>query len=302
MEFPKEVYLIRAFYHLDDLSEDDLLQAQGGFNLFSFNPEEDNEDEYHTWEFLEKRKDKLLKFKNMSFLNFYHGKFTPENIRILAGYLPYTKKIKIDECSEFSFGAIEAFQHFPRLNTLILRYFHPKNYFQLQEFSKLTHLKNLIVENSDTSLYNFCSLDFLKSMNLQKIEIENLISFYTPVINGSFTGKFLNNKALQNKEQALKKLKSHASNGSENCFKVAAQMFSRGMIDEGIEYLYRYAQEDDSNEPLPLEISRGEDCNILYFKWLRHDVWSFEYLKRKKYFQKFYPETEIPLEWFNFIL
>jgi hypothetical protein len=178
--------------------------------------------------------------------------------------------------------------------------YYSENYFQLQEFGALKQLKYLIIDDTWNGVYNFESLAFLKEMNLDKIEIENLISVYNPAINGEFNASILNNKKLQQKEAKFKKLVLNAAPGNKSSIEVAEGFFKRGMIDKGIEYLYMYGSTKNSDKKPPFVISKStEQQDILLVEWINRDWLTIEYFNERPFLKTLYPKTKIELGYFN---
>ena len=157
-----------------------------------------------------------------------------------------------------------------------------KNYYHLQEFGNLKQLRVLIIDNSRTDCYNLDSLAFLKSMNLEKLEIEGLLSVYNPVVNGKFN-KLQDNKKLILQERLLQKDITAAAPGKVICIKVAAKLFSRGNIDKGIEYLYMYAKDDGEEIPVPFTVYQDpENREVLLWQWNDNKKLTKEYFLKRK--------------------
>ena len=263
-------------------------------------PDEDQRrDEF--WNFLEKLKSKTSNLQNITKLKADVSYFTPDVVKKIAECFPYLKNIYA-HFSEFSAGAIAAFQNFQYLHTLKINDFRQKNYYHLQEFGNLKQLRVLIIDNSRTDCYNLDSLAFLKSMNLEKLEIEGLLSAYNPVVNGQFNRLQNNNKLLQ-REKFLSKTMETASPGKSSCLKVAAELFFRGKIEQGIEYLYMYAKDDREEIPAPFTVSHDpENREVLLWQWNDNEKLTKEYFLEREFLLKIYPDTRTELKDLDFYL
>ena len=207
-DFEEEEQKVLYEYELGDLpslSEEELLSVGAVNFLCCLHDEEDSNNFVKR---LLRLKEKTSKLENITKLQSQESIFTPEVVQTLAECFPYVKTFRI--CgwgsSTFAAGAIKSFQNFKNLRTLKIHNYDTRNYFQLQEFGTLKQLKYLIIDYTWDGAYNFESLAFLKEMNLDKIEIEDVISVYNPAANGEFNASILNNKILQQKESAFKKL------------------------------------------------------------------------------------------------
>ena len=143
-------------------------------------------------------KEKTSNLENITKLESTESIFTSEVVQQLAECFPFVKTFKIRGWGRDTFapGAIKSFQYFKNLRTLKIHNYEARDYFQLQEFGTLKQLKYLIIDYTWGGTYNFESLAFLKEMNLDKIEIEGVISVYNPTVNGEFNASILNNKKL----------------------------------------------------------------------------------------------------------
>ena len=247
-------------------------------------------------------KAKTANFANITSLKSWDSRYTSDVVQQLAECFPYVKTFKIRGWwnNTFAPGAIKSFQYFKNLRTLKIHNYCSENYFQLQEFGALKQLKYLIIDDTCNGVYNFESLAFLKEMNLDKIEIENLISVYNPAINGEFNASILNNKKLQQKEAKFKKLVLKAAPGNKSSIEVAEGFFKRGMIDKGIEYLYMYGSTKNPDQKLPFAISKStEQQDILLVEWINKDWLTIEYFNERPFLKTLYPKTKIELGYFN---
>ena len=218
---------------LASLSEEELQEVA---EVEIYGMSDDDERQKNCSEYLERLKNKVSHLQHITKLKTDLSYFSPELIRKMAECFPYLKNIYF-HFSEFSADAIAALQNFPHLRTLKINDYAPETYYRLQEFGHLKQLRYLIIENSGVCFFNLDSLAFLKSMNLEKLEIENLLSVYTPVIDGQFN-RLQNHKKLLQRERLLSKYMEAAAPGKDSCLKAAAELFFRGKIEKGIEYLY----------------------------------------------------------------
>ena len=169
-------------------------------------------------------KAKTANLANITQLKSWESGYTSDVVQQLAECFPYVKTFMI-RGADFAAGAIKSFQYFKNLRTLKIHNYDARDYFQLQEFGTLKQLKYLIIDYTWAGAYNFESLAFLKEMNLDRIEIEDVISVYNPAVNGEFNTSVLNNKKLQQKESTLKKLVMKAAPGNKSSIE-AAEGFS----------------------------------------------------------------------------
>ena len=232
-------------------------------------------------------KEKTKNLAHITTIEIWQANFTPEIVKAIAECFPYLKTVKI-VFSEFSAGAIAAFRFFSQLHTLKINDYRPENYFRLQEFGVLKQLRYLIITNSAIIYYNFDSLAFLKSMNLEKLEIENLVSVFNPAVNNQFNASLLSCKKLQQQEKTFQKYIETAAPGKKSCIKAAANFFARGKIAQGIEYLYLYAGDETPH----FTVSQGPaDREFLLWQWHDTEKLTDEYFKKRKLLLKIYPYT-----------
>ena len=303
--FEEEEKKVLYEYQLGDLpslSEEELLSV-GAVNFMCCLNDEEDSNEFVKW--LLKLKEKTSKLENITKLQSYESIFTPEVVQTLAECFPYVKTFIIggSGVSTFFAEAIKSFQYFKNLRTLKIHNYDVSNYFQLQEFGNLKQLKYLIIDYTWNGAYNFESLAFLKEMNLDKIEIEDVIYVYNPAVNGEFNTSVLNNKKLQQKESAFKKLVMKAAPGNKSSIEAAEGFFIRGMIDKGIEYLYMYGSTESPEQKPPFTISKSaEHQDILLFKWENRDWLTIEYFNKRPFLRNLYPNTKIELSDFNNVL
>ena len=152
----------------------------------------------------------------------------------------------------------------------------------------LKQLRYLIITNSAIIYYNFDSLAFLKSMNLEKLEIANLVSVFNPAVNNQFNASLLSCKKLQQQEKTFQKYIETAAPGKKSCIKAAAEYFARGKVAKGIEYLYLYA----GDEKPPFTVSQDPaDPEFLLWQWHDTEKLTEEYFKKRKLLLKIYPDT-----------
>ena len=237
--------------------------------------------------YAERGKEKTKNLAHITTIEIWQANFTPEVVKAIAECFPYLKTVKI-VFSEFSAGAIVAFRLFPHLHTLKINDYRPENYFRLQEFGVLKQLRYLIITNSAIIYYNFDSLAFLKSMNLDKLEIENLVSVFNPAVNNQFNASLLSCKKLQQQEKTFQKYIETVAPGKKSCIKAAANFFARGKIAQGIEYLYMYA----GDETPPFTVSQDPaDPEFLLWQWHDTEKLTNEYFKKRKLLLKIYPYT-----------
>ena len=291
----KELYEY-SLGNLSSLSEEELLSV-GAVNFFGYL--HDEEGGHNFAKYLSRLKEKTSKLENITRLESTDSIFTSEVVQQLAECFPYVKTFRICGwgCSTFSPGAIKRFQYFKNLRTLKIHNYDTRNYFQLQEFGALKQLKYLIIDYTWNAAYNFESLAFLKEMNLDKIEIEGVISVYNPAANGEFNASILNNKILQQKESAFKKLVLKAAPGNKSSIETAKGFFIRGMIDKGIEYLYMYGSTESPEQKPPFSILQSaENQDILLVEWRNRDWLTTEYFIQRPFLQRIYPATEIHVD------
>lgn len=244
-------------------------------------------------------KAKTANLANITQLKSWESGYTSDVVQQLAECFPYVKTFMI-RGADFAVGAIKSFQYFKNLRTLRIHNYDAQNYFQLQEFGALKQLKYLIIDYTWNGAYNFESLAFLKEMNLDKIEIEGVISVYNPAVNGDFNASILNNKKLQQKEAAFQKIVSKAAPGNKSSIEAAEGFFTRGMIDKGIEYLYMYGATENPEQKPPFTISKSaERQDILLLKWENRDWLTIEYFNQRPFLKGLYPDTEIELNSFH---
>ena len=244
-EEKKELYEY-SLGDLSSLSEEELLSV-GAVNFFGYLHDEEGSNNFA--KYLSRLKEKTSNLENITILKSTESIFTSEVVLQLAECFPYVKTFRICGwgCSTFSPGAIKRFQYFKNLRTLKIHNYDARDYFQLQEFGTLKQLKYLIIDYTWNGADNFESLALVKEMNLDKIEIEGVISVYNPAVNGEFNASILNNKKLQQKEAAFQKIVSKAAPGNKCSIEAAEGFFKRGMIDKGIEYLYMYGSTEIRN-------------------------------------------------------
>ena len=237
--------------------------------------------------YAERVKEKTKNLVHITTIEIWLANFTPEVVKAIAECFPYLKTVKI-VFSEFSTGAIAAFRFFSQLHTLKINDYRPGNYFRQQEFGVLKQLRYLIITNSAIIYYNFDSLAFLKSMNLEKLEIANLVSVFNPAVNNQFNASLLSCKKLQQQEKTFQKYIETAAPGKKSCIKAAAEYFARGKVDKGIEYLYLYA----GDEKPPFTVSQDPaDPEFLLWQWHDTEKLTEEYFKKRKLLLKIYPDT-----------
>ncbi len=293
-EEKKELYEY-SLGNLSSLSKEELLSV-GAVDFGGYL--HDEEDSNNFAKYLSHLKEKTSKLENITILESTESIFTSEVVQQLAECFPYVKTFRICGwgCSTFAPGAIKSFQYFKNLRTLKIHNYDAKNYFQLQEFGTLKQLKYLIIDYTWAGAYNFESLAFLKEMNLDKIEIEGVISVYNPAVNCEFNASILNNKKLQQKEAAFQKIVSKAAPGNKSSIEAAEGFFKRGMIDKGIEYLYMYGTTEAPDQKPPFTISKSaEQQDILLFKWENRDWLTIEYFNQRPFLKNLYPNTEVQL-------
>ena len=302
-DFEEEEKENRQFYSasfgiLFELSDDEL-QKVIEVTLCALSDDEEGQESL--LQSLEELEAKVSYLQNVTKLKAELYYFTPENVEKFSKCFPNLKNVFI-KWSNFSIGAIEAFKNFKYLQTLKINDYDPETYYRIQEFGNLRQLHNLIIENSTTKFYNFDSLAFLKNMNLNKLEIENLLCVYTPVINGQFN-RLQNNKTLQQRESYLNKNMENSAPGSECCLKAAAQLFVRGKIEKGIEYLYMYAKDDQADLPIPFTVSQDPaNKEILHWQWHENEKITMDYFKKRKFLLTIYPKTQVNLNEFEYFL
>jgi hypothetical protein len=297
-EEKKELYECSSV-DLSSLSEEELLSV-GAVYFHGHFPDE--EDGHNFAKYLSRLKEKTSNLENITILKSTESIFTPEVVLQLAECFPYVKTFRICGwgCSTFAPGAIKSFQYFKNLRTLKIHNYDARDYFQLQEFGTLKQLKYLIIDYTWNGAYNFESLAFLKEMNLDKIEIEGVISVYNPAVNDEFNASILNNKKLQQKKRNFQKIVSKAAPGNKSSIEAAEGFFTRGMIDKGIEYLYMYGATKNPEQNPPFTISKSADRqDILLFKWENRDWLTIEYFNKRPFLKKLYPNTEVELDDFN---
>ena len=290
----KELYEY-SLGNLSSLSEEELLSV-GAVNLFGHLHDEEGSNNFA--KYLSQLKEKTSNLENITKLESTESIFTSEVVQQLAECFPYVKTFRIRGwgVSTFFSGAIKSFQYFKNLRTLKIHNYEARDYFQLQEFGTLKQLKYLIIDYTWDGTYNFESLAFLKEMNLDKIEIEGVISVYNPAVNGKFNVSILNNKKLQQKEAAFQKIVSKAAPGNKSSIEAAEGFFIRGMIDKGIEYLYMYGSTKKPEQKPPFTISKSaERQDILLFKWENRDWLTIEYFNKRPFLKNLYPNTEVEL-------
>ena len=240
-------------------------------------------------------KAKTANLSNITQLKSWESGYTSDVVQQLAECFPYVKTFMI-RGADFAAGAIKRFQYFKNLRTLKIHNYDARDYFQLQEFGTLKQLKYLIIDYTWNGAYNFESLAFLKEMNLNKIEIEGVISVYNPAVNGKFNASILNNKKLQQKKRHFQKIVSKAAPGNKSSIEAAEGFFIRGMIDKGIEYLYMYGSTKKTEQKPPFTISKSaERQDILLFKWENRDWLTIEYFNQRPFLKKLYSNTEVEL-------
>lgn len=295
----KDEKIVLYEYWLEDLStlsEEELLSV-GAVNV-SWHFFDDTDSDKFVKKLL-RLKEKTSRLENITTLQSCDSTYTSDVVQRLAECFPYVKNFKI-RGADFAAGAIKSFRYFKNLRTLRIHNYDAENYFQLQEFGALKQLKRLIIDYAWDGAYNFESLAFLKEMNLDKIEIEDVISVYNPAINGKFNASILNNKKLQQKEAAFQKLISQAAPGNKSSIKAAEGFFTRGMIDKGIEYLYMYGSTKNPEQKPPFTISKSaEQQDILLFEWENRDWLTIEYFNKRPFLKNLYPDTKIELNRFN---
>ena len=297
-EEKKELYEY-SLGDLSSLSEEELLSV-GAVNFFGYL--HDEEDGHNFAKYLSRLKEKTSNLENITILKSTESIFTPEVVLQLAECFPYVKTFRICGwgCSTFAPGAIKSFQYFKNLRTLKIHNYEARDYFQLQEFGTLKQLKYLIIDYTWDGTYNFESLAFLKEMNLDKIEIEGVISVYNPAVNGEFNASILKNKKLLQKEAAFQKIVSKAAPGNKCSIEAAEGFFKRGMIDKGIEYLYMYGATENPEQKPPFSISKSaERQDVLLVNWENRDWLTIEYFNERPFLKHLYPATEIELNRFN---
>ena len=292
-ENEKNVLLKYQLGELSSLSDEELLSV-GTVNVSSYINDEEDSNKFVKK--LLRLKEKTANLENITRLESADSYYTPEVVQQLAECFPYVKTFIIGGCGSHTFaaGAIKRFQYFKNLRTLKIHNYDAQNYFQLQEFGALKQLKYLIIDYTWDGAYNFESLAFLKKMNLDKIEIEGVISVYNPALNGEFNTSILNNKKLQRKESAFKKLVMKAAPGNECSIKAAKGFFKRGMIDKGIEYLYMYGATENPEQKPPFSISKSaERQDVLLVNWENRDWLTIEYFNERPFLKHLYLQQKL---------
>ena len=293
-EEKKELYEY-SLGNLSSLSEEELLSVGAVDVSWHFFDDADSD------KFVKKLlrlKAKTANLSNITQLKSWESGYTSDVVQQLAECFPYVKTFMI-RGADFAAGAIKSFQYFKNLRTLKIHNYEARDYFQLQEFGTLKQLKYLIIDYTWDGTYNFESLAFLKEMNLDKIEIEGVISVYNPTVNGEFNASILNNKKLQQKEAAFQKIVSKAAPGNKSSIEAAEGFFKRGMIDKGIEYLYMYGATENPEQKPPFSISKSaERQDVLLVNWENRDWLTIEYFNERPFLKHLYPATEIELNRF----
>ena len=295
-EEEKKVLYEYCLGDLPSLSEEELLSV-GAVDVSSYLHDEEDSNEFSKR--LLRLKEKTSNLENITILKSCDSNYTSEVVQQLAECFPYVQTFRIRGWGSHTFaaGAIKSFQNFKKLRTLKIHNYDAPNYFRLQEFGTLKQLKYLIIDYTWDGAYNFESLAFLKEMNLDKIEIEGVISVYNPAANGKFNASILNNKILQQKESAFKKLVLKAAPGNKSSIETAKGFFARGMIDKGIEYLYMYGSTESPEQKPPFSILQSaENQDTLLVEWKDRDWLTIEYFEQRPCLKRIYPATEIHVD------